>query len=184
MIKGVALVGVLTLFSLGTVQHGCEDAKKSLTHLNYYPIRDMRATVAFVPQHKGMYPPDSLAVNTRGTERLYGLEGGELADKLGGMLTNPVAATDSSIARGALKFTKNCIPCHGTTLAGDGPVAALFMPPPDLLAEATRARKDGYIYSYIRHGGIVMPSYGPAVTAEEAWNLVNYIRHMQKISPR
>jgi mono/diheme cytochrome c family protein len=69
-------------------------------------------------------------------------------------------------------------------MAGDGPVAALFMPPPDLLAEPTRLRKDGYIYSYIRHGGAVMPSYGAQVTAEEAWNLVNYIRHMQKTSPR
>jgi len=178
------LVGALTLFSLGTVQQGCKDAKKAMTHLSYYPIRDMRTTVAFVPQHKGMYVPDSLSVSTRGTERLYGLEGVELADKLGNTLTNPVAATDSSIARGAFKFTKTCIPCHGTTLAGDGPVAALFMPPPDLLGEVVRARKDGYIYSYIRHGGVVMPSYGPAVTAEEAWNLVNYIRHMQKVSPR
>ena len=66
----------------------------------------------------------------------------------------------------------------------DGPVAALFMPPPDLLGEATRDRTDGYLYSYIRHGGVVMPAYGAQVTAEEAWHLINYIRNMQKVSPR
>jgi mono/diheme cytochrome c family protein len=67
---------------------------------------------------------------------------------------------------------------------GDGPVAALFMPPPYRLAQPTRERKDGYIYSYIRHGGIVMPSYGAQVTAAEAWDLIHYIRHLQKVSPR
>jgi mono/diheme cytochrome c family protein len=58
------------------------------------------------------------------------------------------------------------------------------MPPPDLLAEATRQRADGYLYSYIRHGGVVMPSYGAQVTAKEAWDLVNFIRQQQKATPR
>ena len=35
-----------------------------------------------------------------------------------------------------------------------------FMPPPDLLGAADPRSQDGYIYSYIRHGGVVMPSYG------------------------
>ena len=69
-------------------------------------------------------------------------------------------------------------------MAGDGPVAAQFMTPPDLLAQQTRERKDGFIYTYIRHGGVVMPSYGFQVSAEEAWHLVNFIRHQQKVSPR
>ncbi len=88
------------------------------------------------------------------------------------------------VGAGERKFLRTCAPCHGKTLAGDGPVAANFMPPPDLLAEATRARKDGFLYSYIRFGGIVMPPYGAQVTAEEAWNLVNYLRSMQQKSPR
>jgi mono/diheme cytochrome c family protein len=77
-----------------------------------------------------------------------------------------------------------CVPCHGATLVGDGPVAALFMPPPDLLAEATRNRTDGFIFSYIRHGGVVMPRYGQSVSAKEAWDLVNYLRHEQRTNPR
>ena len=49
-----------------------------------------------------------------------------------------------------------------------------------LQAQQTRDRKDGYIYSYIRHGGVVMPSYGAQVTSQEAWELIAYIRHMQQ----
>ena len=32
--------------------------------------------------------------------------------------------------------------------------------------------------------GAVMPSYGNAISARDAWSLVHYIRHMQKVSPR
>lgn len=180
-----AVVGlVLVLFSIGSFRKGIEEARQAVTHLSYYPYRDMRKTVAFVPNHTVTRPPDAESVPTTGKEVSYGLEGIELATRLGETLRNPIAPDDSVIARGERKFIKTCVPCHGKTLAGDGPVAALFMPPPDLLAEATRARQDGYLYSYIRHGGVVMPSYGPQVTAEEAWLLVNYIRHLQKTTPR
>jgi mono/diheme cytochrome c family protein len=99
-------------------------------------------------------------------------------------LRNPIASDDASIARGDSLFRIFCVPCHGRSMAGDGPVAAQFMPPPDLLGQQTRERKDGYLYSYIRHGGVVMPSYGFQISAEEAWHLVNFMRHHQKVSPR
>jgi mono/diheme cytochrome c family protein len=175
---------VMVIFSLGTVKQGLDDAYNAVTHLNYYPIRDMRRSVAIVPNHTSLRGPDPESVPVTGKELSYGLESIELATKLGATLKNPVAADDSSIARGERKFIRTCVPCHGPQLAGNGPVAPLFMPPPDLLAQVTRERPDGYIYSYIRHGGVVMPSYGAQVTAEEAWNLINFIRHMQKVSPR
>ena len=87
-------------------------------------------------------------------------------------------------SRGERKFMRTCKPCHGPIMKGDGPVAAMFMPPPDLLAETTRNRKDGYIFSYIRHGGMVMPPYGAQVTVAEAWDVIHYLRSMQKSTPR
>ena len=180
---GTALVSLVFSFSS---QSGCKDLGKALTHLNYYPIRDMRTTVALDPARGFLRDPDTTAIPTTGIERpLAGLAvSPEERDAFAAKFANPQAADDSSIARGLRKFGKTCVPCHGHSLAGDGPVAPLFMPPPDLLAAATRARKDGYIYSYIRHGGIVMPSYGAQVTPQEAYDLINYIRSMQKKSPR
>jgi mono/diheme cytochrome c family protein len=181
-----AIVSVfLVLFSIGSVRQGLNDARLSLTRLKYYEYRDMRKSVGLVPNKGVTRGPDAESVPVSGRELTYGLDGIELATRLGATLHSPIAAPDDSvIARGQRKFMKTCVPCHGATLAGDGPVAALFMPPPDLLAEATRAREDGYIYSYIRHGGVVMPSYGAQVTSEEAWQLIAFIRHMQKTSPR
>ncbi len=179
----IAFIAILTGLS---AQQGCRDLKKSWTHWSYYPIRDMRKSVAFMPQ-KGMpLAPDSLSVPTVGKDYVaeQGLMGIDLATQLAGTVVDVIGTSDSSVARGERKFQKTCLPCHGKTLVGDGPVATLFIPPPDLLAEPTRQRKDGYLLSYIRHGGVVMPSYGAQVGEAEAWDLVHYIRHLQRLSPR
>ncbi len=39
-----------------------------------------------------------------------------------------------------------------------------------------RQRTDGYWHSYIVSGGAVMPAYGEALSSEEAWHIVNYLR--------
>ena len=178
----IGLVGivVLTMFSPTSPQQGCRGAVKSLTHLNYYKYRDMRTSIVVAPQKEVMRAPDDASIPVSGRD----VAGEDPPYEKNQNRVNPVAATDSSIARGERKFMRTCAPCHGTTLAGDGKVAPNFMPPPDLLAAPTRARKDGFIYSYIRFGGVVMPSYGAQVTAEEAWNLVNFVRHQQQTNPR
>jgi mono/diheme cytochrome c family protein len=174
----LAVAVILTLFTAPSFQQGFKDAVNAFTHLRYYPIRDMRRSVALAPQ-KGVHrPPDDASVPTTGKEIAID------RDIAAETLHNPIPTSDASVARGDSTFRKLCVPCHGQSMAGDGPVAAQFMPPPDLLAQQTRDRKDGYIYSYIRHGGVVMPSYGFQVSAEEAWHLVNFIRHHQKATPR
>ena len=174
----IVAAAILTLFTAPSVQQGAKDAINSLTHLRYYPYRDMRRSVALAPQKLIYRAPDETSVPTVGKE--IALDRDIAAEKL----HNPIPTSDESVTRGDSLFHKLCVPCHGKSMAGDGPVAAQFMPPPDLLAQQTRDRKDGYIYSYIRHGGVVMPSYGFQVSAEEAWHLVNFIRHQQKVSPR
>lgn len=174
----LAVAVILTLFTAPSVQQGARDAVNSLTHLRYYPIRDMRRSVALAPQKGLTRAPDDASVPTTGKE--LAIDRDIAAEKL----RNPIPTSDASVARGDSVFRKLCVPCHGQSMAGDGPVAAQFMPPPDLLAQQTRERKDGFIYSYIRHGGVVMPSYGFQLSAEEAWHLVNFIRHQQKATPR
>lgn len=182
---GLVLAVVVTIFTLGTFQQGVKDATKSMTTLRYPDIRDMRRSVALMPQKVSNRAPDSLTVPVGGWgDRLTEEALMNDREKATASMVNPVASDDSSIARGSRQFIRMCVPCHGTTAVGDGPVAALFMPPPDLLAEATRNRTDGFIFSYIRHGGVVMPRYGQSVSAKEAWDIVNYVRHEQRTNPR
>ena len=182
---GLIAALVLTLLAVGEVRHGVKDLRSSWTHWDYPVIRDMRRTVVLNPQKVSTRPPDTLTVPITG----WGddLDEDALAadrEKATASLANPTPLTDESWKRGEAKFKIVCTPCHGAVMKGDGMVAAKFMPPPDLLAIQTRGRTDGFMFSYIRHGGVVMPRYGQSVNASEAWDLVNYIRHMQKVSPR
>src|SRR5438093_1015632 len=76
MLRGRLLLGVIALWSV-SVQQGCHDLKKSLTHLKYYPIRDMRQTIAIDPQRGDpgdprwtpFRGPDSLAVPSIDVDR-------------------------------------------------------------------------------------------------------------------
>jgi mono/diheme cytochrome c family protein len=183
---GAALIAlVIATFAVGGVRHGLHDLKNSWTHWSYPVIRDMRYTVVLNPQKGSTRSPDSLTVPTTGWGD-YLDEDALTADreKATAGLVNPIPLSDESWKRGEAKFKIMCTPCHGVQMLGNGMVAAKFMPPPDLLAIQTRGRTDGFMFSYIRHGGVVMPRYGQSVSASEAWDLVNYIRHMQKVSPR
>jgi mono/diheme cytochrome c family protein len=92
---------------------------------------------------------------------------------------NPVKTSAESVAIGKERFTTFCTPCHGPEAKGGvtGPVATKFVPPPDLTnAQLQAGRTDGYWHSYIMAGGAVMPSYGEALSSEEAWHIVNFLR--------
>ncbi len=92
---------------------------------------------------------------------------------------NPIAATPESVKRGGELFAIYCTPCHGVSAKGDGLVAARFVAPPDLTnPDLQKGRTDGYWESYLSVGGAVMPSYGEALTPEERWHVVNYVRSL------
>ena len=188
MLRPLAVLGLLALWSV-SVQQGCNDLKKAVTHLKYYPIRDMRQTVAPDPQ-RGIWSekgpvvwdgtPDSLSVPTIGVDAYAAAA--MPYDAVEKKIVAP-ASSDASVAHGDSLFHVICWSCHGKTMAGDGPIAAKGIPATNLLSQQTRDRTDGFMYMYMRHGGAIMPSYGNVLSSRDAWSLVHYIRHMQKTSP-
>jgi len=174
---GWLAVGFVAIMAGLTARQGCQDVKQSWLHLAYFDKRDMRSSIALMPQKGLERAPDSTSVPITGIDRPLAGTDLTLAQRTAmsdSMVDRTSAADrDASVRRGEIKFQKTCIPCHGQSLSGNGPVAQFFIPPPDLLGEHTRGLKDGWIYSYIRHGGAIMPSYGAQVTAEEAWDLIH-----------
>lgn len=98
-------------------------------------------------------------------------------------VVNPVRADSASLARGKLVFDQYCIVCHGPAGHGDGTVVAKFVPPPDLTADPTKQRSDGYLYAMIRQGRGIMPRYGDKIRGTDRWHVVNYVRQLQGILP-
>ena len=94
---------------------------------------------------------------------------------------NPVKPSPASVALGRERYGTFCVPCHGPEAKGGttGPVATKFIPTPDLTStELQKQRTDGYWHSYIVVGGAVMPAYGEALSSQEAWHIVNYLRSL------
>lgn len=93
---------------------------------------------------------------------------------------NPVPPNAESLAAGAALYAENCVPCHGVTGAGDGPVGRTLNPPPADLTQHTvpGIHSDGRLYDWITNGfaDSVMPAFGDQLSDEQRWHLVNYIR--------
>ena len=123
------------------------------------------------PQPKG-----SVCRNGRGSEVIPD-------DPASDALVSPLPSSPASIARGKAAWNTLCITCHGAGMKGDGMVVKKgMMPPPTLVGTNANSmgKSDGYIYGHIRRGGPLMPPYNFAVSSNEAWDLVHYVRAMQK----
>jgi mono/diheme cytochrome c family protein len=134
---------------------------------------NMTQTPRIMPGERSF--PMATGVVPRGGELIIPKEQRDVAAKK----PNPVKTSDASIAIGRERFVTYCVPCHGPEAKGGttGPVAAKFIPTPDLTnAELQKQRTDGYWHSYIVVGGAVMPAYGEALSSQEAWHIVNFLR--------
>ena len=143
--------------------------------IGYRWLNNMTQTAKVVPGERVFAMPSGSV--PRGARPIIPKEQRDVAAKL----PNPVKATESSLAVGKHHFQTFCVPCHGPEAKGGvtGPVATKFIPTPDLTnAELQRQRTDGYWHSYIVAGGAVMPSYGEALSSQEAWHIVNYLRSL------
>jgi mono/diheme cytochrome c family protein len=99
----------------------------------------------------------------------------------GTALENPVPAGRTSIDRGRELFAINCAMCHGKSGRGDGRVGAHFTPPPPNLHEQRIiALADADIFKRIALGFGRMPAFKKRITPEDRWNLVNFVRELQR----
>lgn len=127
-------------------------------------------------------PPAARSVPTEGIEPPGSARIGARM-RAGMRLRNPVAATPESIRNGKTLFGTYCATCHGPHGRGDGPMVGKVMPSSDLHTARLRNQRDGYLYATIRSGGLVMPAYAHALSVEERWDVVNYLRALQRALP-
>jgi len=127
-------------------------------------------------------PPEPGSVPVTGGETVPApttLTGMSDAKDAAAAIRNPVPATPESIERGKHFFEINCLVCHGEKGLGDGPVGQKFdeKAPVDLNDEYTQDQADGQIFFTLTRGRELMPFYRDALSPEERWDVINYIRH-------
>lgn len=131
-------------------------------------IRDMWTGPAVRPQEEARPLPDrSLTVDG---QRLLNRRDARLA------LTNPLKPTPDVVADGAALYATYCALCHGVTGTGDGPLADRYRRMPDLTQRYVLDYPDGFVYTIIREGGRDMPRFADALSIDERWAVVHYLR--------
>lgn len=178
--KMLILLGVFLLIGVMSLS-----ARSAVTSL----INDMFNQISLKPQEPGgmgSFPTGSVSVDGRVNE--------DPADRFSWLMPemsnntatrNPAAPTQDSLANGELKFNTYCMVCHGDTAVVnlDG-FAATKINDLGMIAPAvvtlTPQFTDGYIYHKVKYGGAVMPSLGYATSALERWDIINYIRTLEK----
>ena len=93
---------------------------------------------------------------------------------------NPIPPNNESIAAGGSLYAVNCVPCHGVSGTGDGPIGLTMNPRPANLKQHAipGAHTDAQLYEWITNGfpGTRMPAFKTTLSDTDRWNLVNYIR--------
>ena len=98
---------------------------------------------------------------------------------------NPVAGvfTEEVLSVGLKFYNTQCMVCHGTHLEGglqSSVAQGMALKPPALNSDKIKGWTDGQIYHVITMGQGVMGAYGHHIPAKYRWQVVNYIRHLQK----
>jgi len=133
---------------------------------------DMEHGPTPLPQEEVRLPPP-MAVPVGGVEIVDDRE--DVED-----LKNPLASDPKSAARGQSIFAQTCTECHGRDGHGGGPVSQMMPPAPDLRYITVCRRTDGFIYGTLTAGGRAMPPLREGLTSRQRWDLVSFVRQIQK----
>ncbi len=116
----------------------------------------------------------SAPVRNSAPERIAGTE-------TGSPLNAATARLQASVQHGARVYSVFCVPCHGPSGAGDGPVAKRgFPPPPPLPTGKSVQMKDGQLFHILSYGQGSMAPMAGQLSRDRRWDVINYIRSLQQ----
>lgn len=185
--KYTMLLPALILGLATSVLTGCQGGDNKT---NIELIQDMYESPAIKaqeydqdsPNHAGMRVPPENTVPVGFTPYKYGTN----VDLAAKELKNPLATeTPEVLTTGIKYFNQNCAVCHG--FHGEGGEAAksvvagfMALKPPSLMSDKVRNMTDGNIYHIITMGQGLMGPYASHIPQNFRWQVVTYIRQLQK----
>ena len=137
--------------------------------------RNMYDNPAFRPQEEPVRLPPASSVPTKGLEHTPKPGTPEAM-----ALRNPEKTTDFSLLTGKELFGIYCVPCHGESGKGNGPIAKKFVPTPEDISRTGYGKvPEGDLFAIVTHGQDAMPPFRSDLTAKERWLVIAYVRTLK-----
>ena len=95
-------------------------------------------------------------------------------------MKNPKKSDAASINIGKEEWNKSCKSCHGSKGLGDGPKAKGLKTSAGDFSVDLKSQTDGEIFFKTKTGRDEMPKYDKKISDDDIWNLVNFMRSLQK----
>lgn len=96
-------------------------------------------------------------------------------------VANPLASSPDVVAAGKSVYEERCEGCHGKSGNGDGPDAAdLGIHPAKFSEMRASDESDGAWFWKIQTGKKPMPKYGAKLSADKIWQVIRYVRTLEK----
>lgn len=168
----------LSLVLIGFLVLGC-DGRSRVPNIEL--IQDMFVSPAIKAQDED---PNSMKVPPENTiPKGFEPYPYATAEEAGAKLKSPITFDEIAVQEGQKHYMNYCFVCHGATGDGLGPMAKPWPSPiPNMLTERMRQYPDGHIYHIITKGRGLMSSYAYQVKPEMRWQIIAYLRHLQKNS--
>lgn len=130
------------------------------------------------PQEQPLEPPiGSVPVTSR---KRFPDHSGHHGHMAGMTMKNPVAATSASIDTGRELFAIYCAVCHGPEGKGGMPIAEKLPDIPTFTPRLLGRESDSHLFMMLTKGHAPMPGYAEALSPDERWHVINYLRSLQK----
>jgi len=96
-------------------------------------------------------------------------------------IKNPIPVTKESISKGEELYNMYCFSCHGDTGYGDGPAGgSMGIRPANFHDQRVIKQKDGALFWKLTNGKGNMPPFKEALTEEQRWQLIVFLRELGK----
>lgn len=96
-------------------------------------------------------------------------------------IISPIVASPESVAKGEELYNMYCFSCHGDTGYGDGPAGgSMGVRPANFHDRKVISQKDGSLFWKLTNGKGNMPPFKEALTEEQRWQLVTFLRELGK----
>lgn len=123
----------------------------------------------------------SISPNYQGTLNDTVIQERWIAPPTADSIKSPIASSLESVAKGEELYNMYCFSCHGDTGYGDGPAGgSMGVRPADFHDKKVISQKDGALFWKLTNGKGNMPPFKEALTEEQRWQLIAFLRELGK----